>query len=209
MSSNMQKLILAAAAFLVVFGGLCVAAYSQYNEKEKTLAVVQQLHDEIAIYDAKIATREEKRKHKEAIEDNFNELVEILPQATPRQKDKILEALTAYAAQAKMKFIRLVQDPTMLGSTAPAPGQPQPPQPPPGAQAKPFGDAFEQTVLTVQYSGTFQNFMKFLNLIEVNPLTGNFLRVDEVGLEPDKSDAVEPRNANITIKVSTFHYVVR
>src|SRR5205823_5638978 len=150
MGSNMQKIILAAAAFLVVFGGLCAATYSQYNEKEKTLALVQQLRDEIGIYDAKIAQRDEKRKHKEAIEDNFNELVEILPQASPRQQDKIFDALTTYAAQARVKFEKLI---TETKATA-APGQPQP-QPQPAGAAKPFGDAFEQTQLAVNYTGTF------------------------------------------------------
>lgn len=202
MGSNMQKIILAAAAFLVVFGGLCAATYSQYNEKEKTLATVNQLQDEIGVYEAKIATRDEKRRHKEAIEDNFGELVEILPQANPRQRDRILDALTSYGSQARVKFVRVIVTEDLKS----APGAPQPP-PAPGA--KPFGDAFEQTQLAVQYEGTFQNFMKFLNLIEVNSLTGNFLRVDEVNLDPGRGEDVEPKVLNITIKLSTFSYVVR
>jgi Tfp pilus assembly protein PilO len=200
MNTGMQKLVLAAAAFLVVFGGLCAAIYSKYNEREKTLAVTAQLRQEIAGYDATIAKRDERRKHKEEIEDVFNELVEILPQASPRQEDKILEDLTSFAAQARLTFKGVVLSKAQ-------PGQQQQPAGAPAGQQKAMNSAFQQTELTVRYEGTFANFMRFLNAVENRP---SFLRVDDVSLDPIKTaDAAEPRPLGIQVKLSTFHYVVR
>lgn len=197
MGSLTQKIVLAAACFVVIFGSLVAAIYSKYNEKEATLGQVEQLKQEIRGYQAKIDQKPAKQKLKEDIEDVFTELVDILPQASPRQRDNIFDAVTQYAAIAKIRFKQLIQDtPVTMG------GQ-QPPQP--QGPAKPFGDAFEQTNLSLRFEGTFTNFMKFLNMVENHR---NFLRVDEIALSPIRSD-VEPRILDITVKFSTFHYVVR
>ncbi len=201
MGNVAQKVILIAAAFLIVLGGVGAAIYTTYQEKEQVLAECQLLKDEIAGYDKRIALREGRRKQKENIEDNFAALVEILPQASPQQQDKILGILTQIAAATKVKPRGLVQETRVAGGTAAAPAAPQPP----GRPQSQYGDAFQQTTVRVQFEGTFANFMRFLNQVENYP---NFLRIDEIDLRPARTET-EHLVLDIKLALSTFSYVVR
>jgi len=203
MSSLTQKVVLIAGAFLIVLGGIGAAIYGKHNERQQTLAEVEKLRQEIAGYDKRIALREMKRKQKEDIEDNFAELVEILPQASPQQQDRIYQLLTQIGANTKVKAKGITEKATTTGGAAPPAGGKQQPQAP---QAPQFGDAFQQTQLSASFEGTFSNFMRFLNMVENYP---NFLRVDEIDIRPSRTVVTDPQTLDIKLTLSTFSYVVR
>jgi Tfp pilus assembly protein PilO len=199
MSNVAQRVALIAAAFLIVLGGVAAAIYSRYNEKQATMGEIQKLREEIAGYEKRIAMKEAKQKQKDDIEDNFAELVEILPQASAQQQDRIYQILTQIAANTRVKPKGLVQKPPQGPGAAPPPTQPQ------GKPQPQFGDAFQRTELAVQFEGTFANFMKFLNMVEAYP---QFLKIDEIEMKPVKKEQVPPV-LDIKLTLSTFSYVVR
>lgn len=196
-----QKLIAGIAVFVVLLGGIGAGIYAKTNENAEIQVKIDALNEEIGKLDARIAQREALKKLRAAQDDIFKELVAILPQENERQQERVWETLTAYASVAKLTPIGLVPIVKPVNTGAPA-GAP----PPPSGQAAPKD--FAQTELRIQYSGTFFNFLKFLNLVENNE---SFLRVDEIQLSPaptaDTGPQPEHRLLSIIVKISTFHYV--
>jgi len=182
MNSTVQKIVVAALAFLIVFGSLCYEIYANYDERDRLDTEIKGLDDQIQAYDLKIAQKPKLQKIKDDIEDNFTNLVEVLPQYSAKQGDRVLDDLTSYAAQARMdtKGVNITH--------------------------KLNGD-FEQTLLNTRWQGTYANTLRFINAMESR---GQFLRIDELTIDPVKSaDADAQKLMSVGIKVSTFHYVVK
>ncbi len=178
MNAALQRIVVAVIAFIIIFGGLSYAIYTKYDEKTQLEAQITDLKAQIDTFDAKINTRTAKEKVKADIEGNFENLVLVLPTASPKQADNVLNALTSYAAQWKMepKNISIKQKPS---------GQ----------------QGFERTQLDSKWQGDFANTMRFVNAIENNT---SFLMIDELTLDPVKGDPAG--RMNVSMKVSTFHY---
>jgi len=181
MNSTLQKIVVAALAFLIVFGSLCYEIYDKYDERDRLDQDIKGLDDQISAYDLKIAQKPKLTKIKDDIEDNFTNLVEILPQQNEKQGDRVLDDLTSYAAQAHM-------DPKGVNITY-----------------KPAGQ-FNQTMLNTRWQGTYANTLRFINAMESR---GAFLRIDELTLDPVKSTDSDVKLMSVGLKVSTFHYVVK
>ena len=195
---QLQKIVLVVVAFVVVLCVLWAAIFSKWQEREAIAAEVTRLEQEIQRFDAKIATRAERRQHRDAIDDVFNELIEILPRASARQQERVLEALTAYAGESRIVFKGLAQRVEEGAKPGVPPSGPQP-------QAAPqrIGD-FERTEIAARFEGTFENFVRFLSKVENNP---SFLKVDEIKLEPIPGVTTDPRPLAIFVRISTFQYL--
>ncbi len=207
MSSLTQKVAILAVVFVVAFGLLVYAIYDKYEAFAETEKEIEQLDDKIVIYNKQIATLQDKTTHKDNIEKVFKDLVEILPQESPRQKDKILDWVNAYCVDSKVIFDGIyVPQVGKVEDTGRGGGVPAAAAAAAAKKEKQFGEAFEQTEITVKLKGTFVNFLKFLNRLETN---SSFVRVDEMKLDPLPPDDKEPRMLAIVVKLSTFHYVIR
>ncbi len=203
-----QKLIAAVAIFVVVIGSLGFAIYKQTGDNADLQQSVDGLRNEIAGLDAIIATREQKKKNRDAQEDVLKSLVSILPPYSERQEERVYEAVTQYASLAKLKFGGIIPRAVVSAPVRPTgggpPGAPAPPAPPkpPGAAASDFA----QTELALKFDGTFFNFLKFVNMVENHE---SFLRVDQLSLVPARPTAgPQPENLDVTVtvKISTFQY---
>jgi hypothetical protein len=198
-----QKLIAGVAIFLVILGGLGAGIYAKTNENAEIAAEIEKIQAEIQGFDAIIATREEKRKQREAQDDNFKELVAILPQYSERQEERVLESITSYASVAKLKYKGLVPV-TVVAPTKGAAAPQGPPRP-----GQPKSADFSQTQLTVRFEGTFFNLLKFLDMIEKHD---SFLAVESIQLSPmgaKEGPQPEHKELSITVKISTYHYVAK
>ena len=197
-----QRLAVLIAVVVVALAGLGYGIYAKASENSALHADIKQLNDDIAGLDAIIATKAAKEKSRDAQIEVFKELVAILPQYSEKQEDAILNALTTYGAYARMRFGGIV--PRSTAPAAAAPGGP--PRPPGPGQAS---TDFQQTELTLRFEGTFAAFVKFLSLVENHE---SFLRVDSFQLTPKPlSDGPQPeqRDLNLTVRISTFHYVTK
>jgi Tfp pilus assembly protein PilO len=196
-----QKLIAAIVGVLLLVGGTGFMIYSQMEENAGIVAEIDGINNEIQGHDAVIATRESKKQLRDAQDQVFKQLVEILPQYSERQEEKIFEAVTQYSSIARLQFKGIIADPGKGGTTQPSGG------PKPGA-ATPAD--FTRTQLTVRLQGTYFNFLKFLNRVENHE---SFLRVDEVSLSPlaqQSADASpDQKELAITVRISTFAYVTK
>jgi hypothetical protein len=199
-----QKLIAGIAVFVVILGGIGYGIYAKSDENSAVEGQIQKLNDEIAELQKTIDKKEEMKKHRAAQDEIFKELVTVLPAYSERQDERVMETLTAYASVCKLTPKGLV--PKVNAPVAAAPGAP----PGPGGPQAQGGKDFAQTELRINYEGTFFNFLKFLNMVENND---SFLRVDEILLSPTVLGATEVqpehRLLQITVKISTFHYVAK
>jgi hypothetical protein len=206
-----QKLIAAVAVFVVVIGGLGAGIYAKSGENGEISEDVERLRGEIAGLDAIIATREQKKKHRDAQDEVFKELISVLPQYSERQEERVYEAVTSYGSLAKIRFGGLVPKPVQVmppPGAAPPPTAPGAPPKPPGAGGAPPTD-FTQTELTLRFEGTFHNFLRFINMVENHE---SFLRVDTIQLTPLRpADGPQPEQleVSIVVRISTFHYVAK
>lgn len=210
MGKASQLIVLFAAGFVIIFGGLAYGVYTRRQQNEKLREEVAGMEAQIAAFTAKTARRKELEDQYDAIERRFADVVDILPFYSPEQRDSVLDHLTSYASLSNLKFRRIVVPEEEAESVRPEMGMPGPgapalPVPPP--QAPEFGQQFEPTELSVVYQGTFFNFLKFLSLIEQRK---EFLRVDSVVLRPAGRGAGgaedQSRMLDIEIKLSTFHF---
>jgi len=198
-----QKLVAAIGGFLLVVGALGYFIYAKMGENSELQTAIDNLNQEIAGFEEIIKTKEAKEKQRNAQDDVFKELVTILPRYSQDAEGRVLNALTSFAAVAKLDnrgfAPKIVKEGTTATSAQPV-GQPKPP-----TQAQ--SSDFAQTELRLRYEGTFFNLLQFLNMVENHT---SFLRIDEVNCTPlPLPDGPQPdqRKLNIVVKVSTFHYV--
>lgn len=206
MPRSMQFVLLAGVAFVLVFGGLSLQIYNRYDANKKLEKELGGKRAQIDALKSKVRTRDDKEQLLDDIEKVFNEVVEILPLYSPQQDDNIYNALEAYRALHELEFVEIVPIGEKIegaGAAPPAPGGRNQPRRPAPAKKSEFGTQFQRVELAIRYKGTFLNFLRFLSEVERHP---SFLRVDEIVLNP--SDSGENPALNITLKVSTFHYVV-
>jgi len=195
-----QKLLAAIAGALLLLGGLGYLIYDQMDQNAMIQTEIDGIDAEIQGLDAIIATRDSKKALRDAQDQVFRQLVEILPQYSERQEERIYEAVTQYGSVAKLQFRGVVVGLRPPSGPAPAGG------PQPAGQAAPKD--FAQTELTCRFEGTYYNFLKFLNLVENHE---SFLRIDEVLLSPTGAQPVDAnpdqKELQIRVKISTFAYV--
>ena len=191
-----QKIIVAAAVFLLALGCLGAAIYAKTGENAELETQIEAIKGEVTTMNGIIDTKKVKLDLRKQQEESFADLVKILPLQSEINDEAILNSITAYASVAKLHF---------KGET---------PLLQKGAKAA--GD-FQQTELQLEFEGPFFNFLRFLNSVESNE---SFLRVDAFSLVPapesaaakkerEKESAGEPkdRDLKISVRISTFSYL--
>jgi Tfp pilus assembly protein PilO len=182
-----QLILVISVCFLVLFGALAAATYSKYQQNDLDRIELTQLQQELAGYEAKIATRDARLALKAAIDEANKEVIQLLPRFSETQSvDKALEQLNRYRSKARLEL-----GPTVSDEPRPATGE--------------LGEGVIQTTFTMNLEGTFARAMKFLSSLERSP---NLLRVDELKLTPTgRQDEGRPM-LRIFVKISAFHYKV-
>jgi Tfp pilus assembly protein PilO len=200
MGRSTQFVVLLAAGFLLIFGSLAFAIFRQRSQNNEIEQEIKDLKAQIQIKQAKTSKHVAKEAEKAEINSIFGQIVGFLPIESPRQQDIIVEQLNGYASYHDLKFQQIVVDPEEKGKKA-APKKAKGK----AAGKSDFGDSFQRVGVAIQYRGTFANFLKFLNDVERNP---SFLRVDQISLKPIRGEQ-DPILLDITIRLSTFQYVVK
>jgi len=199
-----QLVLVLVGVFVLLLAATGYGIYSKHQENETLREAIGQLRQDKVRLEAKVGGQGRLDALAQKIERRFNEVVEILPLASDRQQDKMLEALTAFRSSAKLEFLGLVERREAV-ATPGAAGGPAARRAAARRPASEFGKRFVPTQVTARYRGGFESFLYFLTLVEQRR---EFLRVDKVVLQPLPVVGNKAQKLDIEITISTFHYRV-
>ncbi len=190
-----QKIVVIAVVFVLAVGGFVYAAVDKFGDARQASEEASTIKEELARLETLNETRGRKEGQEVAIKSLFEQLAEILPQASAPARFEIITDMQRFCEETGVKFVETFvqgQEQPAAAGGPPRPGAPPPPPPgpaggPPGAPkgpAKPFGESFEPTDVRVRLIGTFESFHLFLNKMEGRK---SYARVDEIILTPSSS----------------------
>lgn len=194
MGKETKGVILIALVFFLVAAFMGYLVYEKRVDLEETVLNNNRLRADIAKLKERAEQRDKLVRKLEELQKAVKEYVKILPSAEIATPEKLQKVFYDYAQRTGVDIneLEVGQQKTRA---APRRGR--------GRKRKP--DPFDKIEVRFQIQAGFQQFVKFLNLIEKHE---NFLQVTFFNLEEIKNDD-GPARLQVNLTVSTFRYNVQ
>jgi len=181
MPKELKTLIMVGVAFFLVAAGLGYFVYDTQLKVDLMTAANTSLETEITTLKAKAGRRETVQAELNALLVNLKEYVKILPSPEIATEEEIIRVFSDYQKRAKLEVLEILA---------------QPPRRTKG---------FLERSVRFRITGTFKQFVTFLNLIERHE---NFLQVRSFRISPGGEivgpDGKADIKLNVNLAVATF-----
>lgn len=194
---NRETKTTAIAAALMIVGALLLLYFINDTNEKKDAKTAENttLEGEIATLEAKVATTESLQAELEVLRVNFAQYIKILPSEQVATEERLMDMLQDKSERSQFQIVQFDKN---RGATAAG-------APPTGPRAK---GGFQEIGVTLVASGTFDQFLRFLNALERHE---SFVRVNSFSAtaKPDADTDAEGNETwplSITLNISTFRF---
>ncbi|MDC3378917.1 type 4a pilus biogenesis protein PilO [Planctomycetota bacterium] len=192
MTKELRNVLIAAAGFLI----LAVAAFYFVNETKEEVAkkevVIEGLEGALVKLQTEAARREDLERQRDQLKGNFSQYIKILPSAEVATPEELINVIQEKCERSQLVLKQIQYKPATAGNRG----------------KKGSTQAFQELEVVLQATGTYGQFVRFLNLMERNP---SFLRVNTFRCMAPGRPLIDPEGnefypLNISLHISTFRY---
>lgn len=190
MSRDLRPTVAAVLAFAVLAAGAGCFASDTKSDLDRLVADDVARQDEADGYKARIAEGPELKRQLGDLSLNFKDYVQFLPPAALATETTLLKVIQGYCDVSQVQFQESVMRPGKVDGAS--------------------GAEFEEVSVAFRIRSSFDEVVKFMNLLEQRE---PFLRINTFQLTPLEMPKVgqdeDKRDLGISIEVSTYKYIPR
>src|SRR5688500_9938489 len=156
MTKETKTTAIAAGLVGVIALGFVVMVKGSIDKKDFADQVGKKLDEDIKKLDAKVQTQDTLNAELENLKTNFGQYVKILPSPEIATQERLMELVQDKSERSQFQITSFVQKPEAKGKKA-------------------TKSAFREIEITLNATGTFEQFLRFLNSLERHE---SFIRVN-------------------------------